>query len=207
MPVSEPNLGESTNVRQMARRLKRKARWLLTVCLATSLFCYYRYWQMRRENSQDDVILAAAARYGVDAALIKAVVWRESWFNPFAVGKAGEIGLMQVSDLAAHEWADSEGITFFVSSQLFDPAKNVQAGTWYLRKAIRRYDQADDPIPYALADYNAGRANVLRWLSGAASTNSKAFIDQIGFPTTKHYVTSVMKRYEHYKPIFPPNPK
>jgi len=37
-------------------------------------------------------------------------------------------------------------------------------------------------LPYALADYNAGRANVLKWRNGSAMTNSAALIDQIGFP-------------------------
>ncbi len=62
-------------------------------------------------------------------------------------------------------------------------------------------------MTYALADYNAGRANVLKWNIAAASTNSAAFIEQIGFPSTKFYVKSVMRRYEHYRLIFPPNGK
>jgi len=42
----------------------------------------------------------------------------------------------------------------------------------HLGKLLGRYLQTDDPVPYALADYNAGRANVLRWLTGSATTNS-----------------------------------
>ena len=54
---------------------------------------------------------------------------------------------------------------------------------------MKRYQRTDDPIPYALADYNAGRANVLRWNGGTASTNSAAFtLRQIGFPGTGQYV-------------------
>ena len=45
------------------------------------------------------------------------------------------------------------------------------AGTWYLRKLLRRYPRADDPVVYALADYNAGRTHVLRWNKGPAATN------------------------------------
>jgi soluble lytic murein transglycosylase len=185
-------------------RFKQWGRWLLAIIFASGLWAFYDHWRTSREISQDEVILAAAERYGMDAALIKAVVWRESWFDPLATGKAGEIGLMQVGDLAAHEWADVEQIRSFTLNQLFDPAKNTLAGTWYLRKALRRYGHTDDPIPYALADYNAGRANVLKWVSGAATTNSGAFTEQIGFPSTKEYVQSVMQRYAFYRQIFPP---
>jgi len=61
-----------------------------------------------------------------------------------------------------------------------------------------RYQPADNPIPYALADYNAGRSNVLKWRTGSAVTNSAAFVGRIGFPGTRAYVRSVMRRYEQY---------
>ena len=37
------------------------------------------------------------------------------------------------------------------------PGSNTLAGAWYLAKLLRRYPHADDPLSYALADYNAGR--------------------------------------------------
>ena len=194
----------------MARRsklFKRWRRWLLAIILLSGLWAFYERWRSHRESRQDKVILAAAERYEVDAALIKAVVWRESWFDPWARGRAGEIGLMQVGDLAAQEWADAEQIPSFVHSQLFDPAQNTLAGTWYLRKALRRYGQTDNPLPYSLAEYNAGRANVLKWATGAAATNSATVTELIGFPGTKAYVKSVMQRYAYYQPVFPPPAK
>ena len=46
----------------------------------------------------------------------------------------------------------------------------------------------------------------IKWDRGIAVTNSAAFMNQMGFPGTKSYVRSVMKRFAHYRPIFPPNP-
>ena len=57
-------------------------------------------------------------------------------------------------------------------------------------------------LPVALAEYNAGRSNVLRWNKGAAATNSRVFIKQIDFPGTKSYVLSVMTRYAEYLPKY-----
>jgi soluble lytic murein transglycosylase len=165
----------------------------------------YWWWQRGLERSQDGPIRAAARRYGVEPALIKAIVWRESHFRPGARGRAEEIGLMQLQEEAAREWASAEHQQAFAHEHCFDPGTNTLAGTWYLRKLLRRYVQTDDPLPYALADYNAGRGNVLKWNQGAAATNSAAFIGQIGFAGTRDYVRSVLRRYEHYRPLFPPD--
>ncbi|PYK97909.1 MAG: hypothetical protein DME19_14495 [Verrucomicrobia bacterium] len=146
----------------------------------------WRYCQWR-EHRFDAVILAAATHYGVEPALVKAVVWRESWFNPNARGSRQEFGLMQIREAAA----------------VLDPATNTLAGAWYLARLLRRYQKTDSPIPYALADYNAGRGNVLRWTKATAATNSAAFIEQMDFPGTRKYIRSVVSRYDHYRPRVP----
>jgi soluble lytic murein transglycosylase len=106
---------------------------------------------------------------------------------------------MQLRDEAAQEWADAEHIPGFVHEHCLNAQTNTLAGTWYLRKLLRRYRSTDNAEPYALADYNAGRGNVLKWLGGAAATNSAAFIEQIQFPGTKDYVVEVMRREKHYR--------
>ena len=161
---------------------------------------YYRW----RDHRFDAVIVGAAQRYGVEPALVKAVVWRESWFNPAARGRKTEFGLMQIRAEAAGEWARAEKITRFAPEQLFDPATNTLAGTWYLGKLLKRYQKTDNPLPYALADYNAGRSHVLRWNKGAASTNNALFIEQMDFPSTRKYVKTVMRRCEYYRVVSPP---
>jgi soluble lytic murein transglycosylase len=176
--------------------------WLFAVIFLGGLVVLLERYRSYREDSQDAPILAAARKYGVDPALVKAVVWRESWFNPRVKGRKGEIGLMQIREVAAEEWARSEHALLFTHQQLFDPAKNTLAGAWYLRKLLGRYQQADDALPYALADYNAGRAHVLKWAKGAGATNSAAFVEQIGFPGTRDYVRAVMKRRQGYQRVF-----
>jgi soluble lytic murein transglycosylase len=177
--------------------------WLLVPLLAGGAVGYW-WWEGRLERSQDVPIRAAAARYGLEPALVKAVVWRESHFHPRVRGRAGEIGLMQLQEIAAQEWADAEHIAGFDHEHCLDPATNTLAGTWYLRKLLGRYRRTDEPAAYALADYNAGRANVLKWISGPAATNSTAFLEQIGFPGTRDYVRSVLRRRDHYRPGFRP---
>jgi soluble lytic murein transglycosylase len=182
--------------------LRRHRSRLLLAFLLVGAVVIYLWWNSRIEQSQDSPIQLAAARYGVDPALVKAVVWQESRFNPSVRGRAQELGLMQIREEAAQEWADAAHISGFEHEHCLDPQTNTLAGTWYLKKLLKRYVQTDNPVPYALADYNAGRGNVLKWNMGEAATNSALFIEQIGFPGTKAYVKSVMRRYEKYHSIF-----
>lgn len=159
-------------------------------------------WNVWLEHSQDEPIRAAAHRYGLEPALVKAVVWRESHFHPDVRGRVGEIGLMQLQALTAREWARAERLQEFAHEQCFDPWTNTLAGTWYLKKLLKRYAQTDNPLPYALADYNAGRQNILKWSTGFSVTNSALFLSQIRFPATREYVLAVLRRYERYRPVF-----
>jgi len=178
----------------------------LFAVLALTAGLLYWWWEGRLEHSQDRPIRAAARKYRLDPALVKAIVWKESRFNPGARGKVGELGLMQLREDAATEWADAEQIAGFDHQHCLDPATNTFAGAFYLARLMKRYVRTDNPVPYALADYNAGRANVLKWLQGAAATNSQLFIDNIGFPGTKDYVTGVMRRRERYEGQFGTTP-
>ena len=182
--------------------IKRRWPWLFLIIALGLVLVSFERCRTYREDSQDKCILAAARKYGVDPALVKAVVWRESRFQPRIRGDAGEIGLMQVGKLAAEEWAEAEKRSFFRHEELFDPAKATEAGTWYLGKMLRRYAHTDEPAVFALADYNAGRSNVLRWNKGAASTNSTLFLKQMDFPGTREYIRSIIQRSERYKRQF-----
>jgi len=172
---------------------------LAVIVIDLAALWWWRAYQL--DHSQDATIIAAASIYEMDPALIKAVIWRESRFNPKARGAAGELGLMQIRDVAAGEWAKAEGITNFHHNQLIDSKSNVLAGTWYLKKAISHHQHTDKPIIYGLAEYNAGRSNVLKWNSGDAATNSVAFIEAIEFPSTRDYILSIQEKRKKYRDL------
>ena len=176
-------------------------RWRLLIVVCAVVIIAYWWYDHWREHRFDKEIVAAARRYQLEPALVKAVIWRESRFNPEARGRAGELGLMQIRETAALEWSETEHLTNFEHAACLDPVTNTLAGTWYLKKVLKRYNRTDNPLPYALADYNAGRGNVLKWKVGRASTNSAAFIESMQFPSTKAYVLAILNRYEHYKPL------
>jgi soluble lytic murein transglycosylase len=180
--------------------MKRLRYVMLLVLIGVLAFKGWLYW---REHRFDAAIAEAAKRYQLDPALIRAVIWRESDFQPDVRGRAGELGLMQIRDAAAEEWASAEHLKNFDHAACLDPLTNVLAGTWYLKRVLRHYGQADDALPFGLAEYNAGRGNVLKWLAGDSPTNSAAFIARIGFPGTRVYVQKIIERYRDYRQINP----
>ena len=174
---------------------------LLALRSGDPLYTLYEWLSPARFQQYDQLIQATAAANGLDPMLLKAVVWRESRFDPQKLGAANERGLMQVSQLAAREWAKENHLANFQVEELFDPATNLKAGSWYLHRAIGHWQQMPDPIPFALAEYNAGASRAVRWAGGegARPISAHEFQRNIDFPGTKSYVQSILERYHFYQ--------
>jgi len=153
-----------------------------------------------RFQQHDVLIRSIATEHQIDPMLVKAVVWRESRFDAQKFGTAGERGLMQVSERAAQEWAKENRVENFRVEELFDPKINLEAGTWYLRRAVQHWENQSDPIPFALAEYNAGASRAQRWAGGEdAVIPPNTFRENIDFPGTRKYVDSIIARFDFYK--------
>lgn len=118
---------------------------------------------------------AAAARYGVDPALVRSVIAQESGFDPGATSGAGAQGLMQLMP----QTAAGLGV-----ADPYDPAQSIDGGTRFLGSLLRQFggDQA-----LALAAYNAGPGSVER--HGGIPP----------FAETQDYVQQVLARAESFK--------
>ena len=82
-----------------------------------------------------DYLIATARSYGLDPALVIAVIWRESCYQVDAVGDAGQaIGLMQIQPRWHGDRMDRLGVT-----DLEDPRSNILVGCDILSEVIGRY--------------------------------------------------------------------
>jgi soluble lytic murein transglycosylase len=165
------------------------------------LYAFYEWMSPARFHQYDRLIRSVALEHHLDPMLVKAVVWRESRFDPKKRGTHGERGLMQVSEVAANEWARENKIAGFNPDQLFEPKTNLEAGTWYLHRAMEHWNHQSDPTPFALAEYNAGATRARRWSggNGVAEITEQQFLQKIDFPATRRYVESIIDRYKFYQ--------
>lgn len=121
-------------------------------------------------------IEAAALREGVSPELVRAVIQRESAFNPCAVSSKGALGLMQLMPATAA----ALGVT-----DPFDPLQNLNGGTRYLGQLLSRYG---GDIRLALGAYNAGPGRV------------DQFGDVPPFDETQTYVASILRALTQVPP-------
>jgi hypothetical protein len=96
-----------------------------------------------------DLVTQTAARHGVDARVVNALIQVESAYHSRAVSPKGARGLMQLMPATGRQYG---------ALDLFDPKVNLEAGIQHLKRLLARYD-----LPIALAAYNAGEAAVDRF--------------------------------------------
>lgn len=136
-----------------------------------------------------ELVMAAAARHGIDPDLVWAIMFRESVFNADVVSHARAVGLMQVIPPTGYEIADERGIEGFDPSQLFDPERAIDFGAYYLRRLVDRFGGR---VPLAIAGYNGGPHNVEKWLRYRGNADLDVFCEQIPFTETHRYVQRVL---------------
>lgn len=126
-----------------------------------------------RKANYAGLIEAVSAEFGLDAALLHAIVSTESGYDPSAVSSKGAIGLMQVLPATGRR---------FGFAGLQDPRTNLLAGATYLKWLLERFH---GNVTLAVAAYNSGESAVERY-GGAVPP----------YEETRRYVATVMAKYQ-----------
>ncbi|MHB9138016.1 MAG: lytic transglycosylase domain-containing protein [Victivallaceae bacterium] len=173
----------------------------LMLMFAAAVFSLYYYRETIRDLFLDDsrydaLIVQAARKHGVDSRLVKAVIYRESRFDPSVRGRAGEIGLMQIMpETAVKDWARVQNVELPTAGMLYSPQLNIEVGTWYLAKAMAQWRDYKCNTELALCQYNAGESRARSW---KPDNYDGEVIDRIKIKSTKSYVETIMKKYRAY---------
>ena len=126
-------------------------------------------------SSYLDIIRRHADSYGLEEALIKAVIKVESDYQPRTVSKKGAQGLMQLIP---------ETAKLLKVRNPFDPSENIRGGSEYLRRML---DLFNENLELALAAYNSGPSTVKRY--GGIPP----------YEETRNYVKRVKRYLDYYR--------
>jgi hypothetical protein len=123
------------------------------------------------ENGLRTLVDSISKDYGVDPALVDAMVRTESNYNPWAVSSKGARGLMQLIPETGRRF----GVQDF-----FDPRQNIEGGVRYIKYLLNMFE---GNVDLSLAAYNAGESLVAR-------------LGRIPpYPETKNYVRKIRALY------------
>jgi soluble lytic murein transglycosylase-like protein len=129
----------------------------------------------------DAVIDEASRIYGLDSALLHAVIAVESSHNPRAVSNKGAAGLMQLMPATAKRYGVVDA---------FDPVQNVAGGARYLRDLLALFDS---DVSLALAAFNAGENAVIKHGRRIPP-----------YRETQRYVPRVLDHYQRFRALAGP---
>jgi soluble lytic murein transglycosylase len=149
--------------------------------------------------SDASIIREQAAAKRLDPALIAAVIYAETKFDP-RPSSAGAEGLMQILPSTAYYLAELSGGASFTAGDLAQPNVNVAYGSYYLRYLLDHYGGNE---MLAVAAYNGGLTNVDNWVAHASAAGRQLTIGEIPFPQTREYVKRVLGAERAYRETYP----
>jgi soluble lytic murein transglycosylase len=134
---------------------------------------------------------------------LAALVRQESLFSPTAASSADARGLTQVIPSTAQAIASALGVSDFRLEDLYRPKLSLQFGAYYLAEMLRL---AGGDTWMALASYNGGYGNAVRWAGGDRPIDPDLFLENVTFDETRTYLQSVARNYRFYRALYSTTP-
>jgi peptidoglycan lytic transglycosylase len=136
-----------------------------------------------------------------EPAYVLGIIRQETEFDPSAVSGPGARGIMQLMPSSAKRAADMAGLTYRPNDLIADTAYNMQLGMTELSEDLSTYGGS---YILAAAAYNAGKANVNKWLDTygdprSPTVNPIDWIEEIPFSETRNYVQRVLENTQVYR--------
>ena len=131
-------------------------------------------YDAENEKRYTRLIDTVSREMSLDRNLVHAVVRVESAYDPYAVSRAGAVGLMQLMPATAKRYGVRDSR---------NPTQNVRAGVLHLRNLIQQFND----VVLALAAYNAGENAVIQYGYKVPP-----------YPETQNYVRKVLAFYRKY---------
>ncbi len=112
-------------------------------------------------------IRAASSQYGVDEAIVRAIIHAESAYNANALSRVGAQGLMQLMPATARR---------FGVGNAFDATQNIAGGVQYLAWLLKRFN---GDLSLAAAGYNAGEGAVDKYRGVPPYSETRRYVERV----------------------------
>lgn len=146
-------------------------------------------------------VLEQSRTFGLDPLLLFALMKQESLFDQWATSSVGARGLTQVMPTTGRDIADNLAFSDFKVDDLYRPTVSIRFGSFYIARQLRFL--AQNPV-FALAGYNGGPGNALRWMNNDRGMDPDLFVELIEYDETSLYVKVVMENYYRYRETYLP---
>ncbi len=142
-----------------------------------------------------EIVVERADYYGLDRALIFAVIKTESGFNANAKSKAGAKGLMQITEKTAEYIAQRLCLKNY---DIMNVKTNVNFGCYYIKYLLVRFGDLDT----ALIAYNAGEGKVASWLTDKNYSDDGKSLKNTPYQESNEYIIKIHKNFKKYKKLY-----
>ncbi len=183
-----------------SKRTVSAAVYILLLCL--SFYTVYRgysyFYHELYPLKYEAYVEKAAQKYGVEEALVFAVIHTESHFDEDARSHAGALGLMQIMP-ATYEWLQTHipnGEN--LSGELSEPETNIEYGVYMLSILLDKYKDETT----AICAYNAGMGNVDKWLADSQLSFDGTTLANVPYTETANYAEKVCAAKKIYKKLY-----
>lgn len=175
---------------------------LIFAVIAALLFAafagsYRTVMKLSYPHKYEEFVEKYSAEFGLDSALLYAVIRTESSFDPSAVSSADAVGLTQITP-ETFEWLRMKLGETQGELSLLDPETSVKYGAFFLSYLLDEFGET----PVALAAYHAGRGRVNSWLKDSEISPDGKTLTKIPISETAHYVKKVTKALNIYSNLY-----
>jgi soluble lytic murein transglycosylase len=145
------------------------------------------------------LVEAAGRENEVSPLLLLALIRQESFYDPQAISVAGALGLTQVIPATGMEIAEKLDLSDFTPLDLLEPSLSIEFGAFYLGDQLRFLD---GDLYLALAAYNGGPGNALRWRDDPTAVDADFLVESIDLEETRSYLELVLVNYAVYRFLY-----
>jgi len=196
MAVALATLTSNTAADRAMRYIKRYASGYLFLPLDSAPV---DFWKLAFPIPYRDSLERYANQNGLDPFLMAALIRQESEFNPKAVSVANARGLTQILPGTGRELSRRLKVKSYSTAGLFQPAMNLQLGSFYLKTLA---DGLGGRWEVALAAYNAGLSRAHAWLTWGEFREPAEFIETVPFSQTRTYIQTVLRNADLYRRLY-----